>query len=647
VNAVSPIVALAASFEQRHRRPLRVLHIGNIANNAYLNAKLLNRSGYDCDVICYDYYHAMACPEWEETEGASHVVDEMSPDWRSMDLQGFERPRWFAQGPFALCVEYLVARREGRRLAADVSWGLLGDASRFSTPSIQRSAKFRTLAARTILKVRQLRSRWRASLVNAAGRTTQRASGVLARTARLQLSVAAALRRVVAHVSQAWRYLVAIGRYRGDVFAKIWALLRRFAEARGVFGWTLAIVSVPVLFPGAVLIRAATFGLRRGDSSVSISSDGDAANLAGLDDDAANPAGLDHDAANATDPWLEGVLVRFGRLFASRADQLKGDDVIPYRCTLDRWRRLFACYDVVIGYSTDATWPMLADYVSYIAYEHGTIRDIPWEDTPRGRLCAMAYATAPVVYVTNADSLVHARTLGARTLVHGFHGFDEAKLQRRIDAARRAGATLALDANPDRRTVFFAPARHHWRDGFPSWRKGNDVVIRAAAQLAEAFPERFRLVFINWGAEVELSKRLIDELGVAAYVEWREPMPKAELLRHYATVDCVIDQFVLPCIGAVTLEAIAVGHAPVMTLLDDAAMAEHYGETIPLFNCGTVQEVFEAMRTVMAAPGVAAAVARSSRQWFEKYHSGARLEASLAEALRRCVPALEESDATV
>ena len=46
-------------FNQKYGRSPRVLHIGNIANNAYNNAKLLNNAGLDCDVICYDYYHIM------------------------------------------------------------------------------------------------------------------------------------------------------------------------------------------------------------------------------------------------------------------------------------------------------------------------------------------------------------------------------------------------------------------------------------------------------------------------------------------------------------------------------------------------------------------------------------------------------------
>jgi hypothetical protein len=45
-----------------------VLHVGNVANNGYLNAKLLNDAGCDCDVLAYAHYHTMGCPEWEESD---------------------------------------------------------------------------------------------------------------------------------------------------------------------------------------------------------------------------------------------------------------------------------------------------------------------------------------------------------------------------------------------------------------------------------------------------------------------------------------------------------------------------------------------------------------------------------------------------
>ena len=117
-------------FKDTHKRPPRVLHIGNIANNAYLNAKFLNEAGFDCDVMCYDYYHIMACPEWEDAEYQGQIEDQSNPDWTKVDLGAFRRPSWFAQGPLATCMDYLIARREGNADKANIYWHALSVANK-------------------------------------------------------------------------------------------------------------------------------------------------------------------------------------------------------------------------------------------------------------------------------------------------------------------------------------------------------------------------------------------------------------------------------------------------------------------------------------------------------------------------------------
>jgi glycosyltransferase involved in cell wall biosynthesis len=110
------------AFRAAHGRAPRILHIGNIANNAYNNAKLLNEIGLDCDVICYDYYHIMGCPEWEDADFSNDYGDQFKPDWVAAGVKDFYRFRWFAQGPVLDCIDYLVARKEGRTKEADSLW---------------------------------------------------------------------------------------------------------------------------------------------------------------------------------------------------------------------------------------------------------------------------------------------------------------------------------------------------------------------------------------------------------------------------------------------------------------------------------------------------------------------------------------------
>ncbi|OHB69190.1 MAG: hypothetical protein A2V70_02125 [Planctomycetes bacterium RBG_13_63_9] len=125
IPVADDLKAWLAAFEAKHGHPPRVLHIGNIANNAYINAKLLNAAGVDCDVLCYDYYHIMGCPEWEDADFDGEFKNQFVPDWGAVDLNGFERPRWFAQGPLKCCIRYLVAKRQGKRLKAWFFWQVM------------------------------------------------------------------------------------------------------------------------------------------------------------------------------------------------------------------------------------------------------------------------------------------------------------------------------------------------------------------------------------------------------------------------------------------------------------------------------------------------------------------------------------------
>jgi glycosyltransferase involved in cell wall biosynthesis len=119
-------------------RPLRVLHIGNIANNAYYNAKFLRQAGVEADVFCPDNYWVMSSPEWEEADFEGVPADQYHPDWWALDLKGYTRPRWFAQGPVNLCIAYLLARQRGETVKADWLWAQMEKARRAACRPGQR-----------------------------------------------------------------------------------------------------------------------------------------------------------------------------------------------------------------------------------------------------------------------------------------------------------------------------------------------------------------------------------------------------------------------------------------------------------------------------------------------------------------------------
>ena len=76
---------------------LRVLHIGNIANNAYNIANGLRRyTSIEADVFTHGYKHYISQPEWEDADIDSIQFSETRPpDWTKVDLNEFMRPNWY------------------------------------------------------------------------------------------------------------------------------------------------------------------------------------------------------------------------------------------------------------------------------------------------------------------------------------------------------------------------------------------------------------------------------------------------------------------------------------------------------------------------------------------------------------------------
>jgi len=82
---------------------LRILHIGNIANNAYLAARSERNLGIESYVLSNDYTHIMGAPEWEHCE-VSRPQDKHFDSAFSDCFCSFQRPEWFFDGSLVSAV---------------------------------------------------------------------------------------------------------------------------------------------------------------------------------------------------------------------------------------------------------------------------------------------------------------------------------------------------------------------------------------------------------------------------------------------------------------------------------------------------------------------------------------------------------------
>lgn len=80
---------------------MKVAHIGNVANIAYLNTKFLRRKGIAADVYVHDYgTTCLSCPEWEEGDFDAQTVPMQNPDWSKVAMRNrWQRPEWVKSAP--------------------------------------------------------------------------------------------------------------------------------------------------------------------------------------------------------------------------------------------------------------------------------------------------------------------------------------------------------------------------------------------------------------------------------------------------------------------------------------------------------------------------------------------------------------------
>ena len=499
-----------ADFQRRMGRPLKVLHYGNIANNAYNNAKVQRAHGIEAHVAAPDYYHVMGCPEWEDAEIEGEIKDPFYPDFWSVNLNGFERPEWFVQGPAQLCRSYLLHMATGNDRARRLYWRYL-QAYRYSLvkPHIRKLVNSSETTKANFKRLALFVERLAAGILN-SGKMT------LAETFRIDMEAENEMKR----------------------------LSRQFANG-----------------------------------------------------------GAGHELSREE--------------FCAKHD-VDPNDYDSFIIAARQWLPVFRQYDIVMAYSTDPIWPFLAQVENYVAYEHGTIREIPFQDDPVGRLTKRAYRAAPAVFITNVDNIRAADRLGLSEDQRFYlpHAFDCHKL---LNYAQKCG--IGLDPEGPRQV--FMPSRQHWVDRDPNWAKGNDRVIRAARLLKD---EGYSPVikFIEWGKDVEASKALIKELGVEDMIVWSPMLNKQQLWEEYLRSTVVIDQFLLPGISGVSFEAMTLG-TPVITHDEDDLNARFFGKAPPLLAASDPRQIADQIKRLLDDDDLRAEIGRQSTRWILEYHSPERI----------------------
>jgi glycosyltransferase involved in cell wall biosynthesis len=282
--------------------------------------------------------------------------------------------------------------------------------------------------------------------------------------------------------------------------------------------------------------------------------------------------------------------------------------------------RLLGGYDVVQAYATHPTLVLVtATRAQLVAFEHGTMRDLPFEDSWRGRMLSLAYRRAAKVIITNADVISSARRLGLENTVFIPHPVDETKYSP--GRSSLAEELRASGAGP----IFLAPARQDWRE------KRSDVMVRALGELVHGGHPSAVLFLGDWGVDASRTKALVEELRLAPNVRWTKPVPKLELIELYRAADVVLDQFTFGTFGGIAPEAMAC-ERPVVMAFDRALHEWCFPEPPPIVDARDERSVAEALRRLADDPAERQRLGREGRAWVERHH-GWRLVAERQRAI--------------
>jgi glycosyltransferase involved in cell wall biosynthesis len=317
-------------------------------------------------------------------------------------------------------------------------------------------------------------------------------------------------------------------------------------------------------------------------------------------------------------PWAEienDLITKFSVEFPMRGDKLDKKDFINYYFTRDGFSRLINYYDLVIGYAVEGIYPLMTNK-PYIAFEHGTIRDIPYESNTQGRFCSLVYRMASHVFVTNFDCKTSAEFLAPNRFTLINHPFDE---DHGLICTGWSDLREDLLVKLDSDLLFFFPTRQDWICGDGYADKANDVFIKAVANLRRS-GYRVGVICCSWGKNVEQTKELIKFEGLQEYILWLNPMGVIKFERYAKACHIVVDQFKLGSFGGVLFKAMAVG-ATVLSYLDEEMLLKQYAEIPPVLNCKTSDEIQHAIIKIYNDPKTLEDFRIKSLNWIKKYHS--------------------------
>ncbi|WP_461536854.1 glycosyltransferase [Spongorhabdus nitratireducens] len=292
-----------------------------------------------------------------------------------------------------------------------------------------------------------------------------------------------------------------------------------------------------------------------------------------------------------------------------------------------RWMKIAtANADIVFAYVLSPIYMLLNHNKPYVAIEIGTMRDIPFEGSSRGKLLAQSYREADFVLITNPDVRSKALELGLKRYDFCPHPIDEDRYKPLTGQARDLAREKLFEVSGNT-LVLFAPARQNWAV------KGNDKYFRAIQKCKNNGMD-VKLVIPGWGQEVKESKSYCKKLGIEDVVKWIKPVSEGGLIKYFSSTDIVLDQYELGVFGLITPKALSCG-AVVVTSYDKSVNSWCFKDHPPILAASEDNDIFEHISSLYYDRQQLRELSRLSREWVKKEHSKERVKNTMARAAKQ------------
>ena len=279
----------------------------------------------------------------------------------------------------------------------------------------------------------------------------------------------------------------------------------------------------------------------------------------------------------------------------------------------DSYLEVFKYADIIVFYGPYNAYAVISKWEGkYISLEHGTLRDYIFSDTYFANQSKIGYQKSFRVLITNQDCLESANECGITPdkivkAPHPTSDFDFQELRKQ---------RLVICKTP--RNEILWPTRHSY-GSIVDRGKGNKEGIDAIFLILQNYP-KLRVIFVEWGDDVHLSKKLIRSLGLENQVEWIGVLSRKALKLRMIRSLVVLDQFTIPAYGGITADALGLG-VPVITRMDNLIDMAYFGSVAPVLPAATGKEISDQVTSLLVDKNLDKNIFDLSTAWYDKHLS--------------------------